>query len=283
MKQKHSGEGQSGYWAKLMSALVAVGIVVVLVFNGFQSVLGQVSDLQRRLAKKSTEYEVVSGQLVEANREMIAMNSELIDLRNAPAFEVTELESAKAKLSEAKHDLANAQSQLDATNRELRDKTSEFSDALLQIDDLKTELSEKTDLLEAVQAELSARSTFCESESAFAKQDSEGITFDLLCRPMYPKTIELKRGRSINISVDLAQFKEASGQRRVRFLIHFAIDHGRLEIHQVGSGSPRELSDSGGRNLRDFEITSEAEEVQIKITSVGKFRGAKFDLAMWPL
>lgn len=282
MKQKYSNERQQGFWVKLLGILVAVGIVVVLVFGGVQTVLGQIGELQRQLDTKNIEFDVVSGQLAEADREIIAISIELDELKNRPASLAEKLERAEISLVETKREFAAAQSQLDAALQRLRDKTRQIAEADSQIAKAQTELGETTDKLEALQSELSAKRAICESNGAFAELDRNKIRFDLLCQPLYPTTIELKRGRSINVSVNLARFKESSGQGRVRFRMHFAIDHGRLEIDQVGSYSSRELSDSGGRNLRDLEISSAAEEVTIKITSVG-YRSAKFDLAMWPL
>ncbi|MCY4061774.1 MAG: hypothetical protein OXG53_05360 [Chloroflexi bacterium] len=79
MKKKHSGEGQSGCWAKLMSALVAVGIVVLLVFGGVLSILSQITELQQDLDGKTAEFQNVSDQLAAASGELVELRSELAE------------------------------------------------------------------------------------------------------------------------------------------------------------------------------------------------------------
>lgn len=282
MKQKRSDEGQNGFWVKLAGFLVAAAIVVVLVSGSVQTVTNQMAELQRQLATKRVEFDAVSGQLAEANREIIAITIELDEVKNSPASLAAELESAELRMVEAERELAAARAQLDDDSQLLQDMTRELAEAESQLSEVRRQLDEATEKLDAAESELSTTRAFCESNGAFAELDRDIVQFDLLCQPLYPATIELKRGRSISVSVNLARFRRASGQRRVRFRIHFAVDHGRLEIHPVGSYSPQEISDSGGRNLRDFEISSAEEEVLIEITSVG-YRGAKFDMAMWPL
>ena len=282
MKQKHNEQEESGFWVKLIGMLAAVSIVVILIFGGVQSVLGQIMDLQRQLDQKTIQFDIVSGQLAEANRELGVKSTELDEIRNSPASMGEELENAHAMLVESREELAAAKSQLDTVERQLRDKASELFDARAQITELSTELSESTAKLEATQKELAVKNSLCASESGFAELDSKGIEFDLLCRPLYPKTIELKNDKTLHVKVNLAQFREAYEKRNVRFRIHFAIDHGRLEIQELGSVAVRKLSDSGGRNLRDIEISTTKDVIEFVITDVG-YRRAKFDLSVWPL
>lgn len=282
MKHKHNVEGQSGFWVKLIGVLLAVGIVLVLVFSGIQNVMSQVSDLQRQLDTKMIEFDVVSGQLAEANRELGAVSSELDDLKSNTVPTEKALDTTQAMLiDEYRDELAATQFQLEDAARQLRDKTSELSDARAQITKLHGDLSERTKLLEATQRELSFKSSLCESESAFAELDGNSIEFDLLCQPLYPKTIAMKSYKTVRVKVNLARFRDTYGARLVRFRIHFAIDHGRLEIQELGSVALHKLSDSGGRNLRDIEISTDEDSFEFKITDVG-FRSAKFDLSVWP-
>ena len=123
---------------------------------------------------------------------------------------------------------------------------------------------------------------YCQTDHAFATADAEGIQFDLLCQPLLPETIELDGGDSLRVVVNLEKYKSFVGKDSVRFRLHFAIDHGRLKIKQPGSIAQRELTDSGGDNLRDIEIQSDEDQFEVEITGAGIFRGAKFDLAVWP-
>ena len=122
----------------------------------------------------------------------------------------------------------------------------------------------------------------CQTDGAYASLVRSGIEFDLLCKPLYPETIELERNESLSVIVDLESFKAFSGDDTVQFRIHFAIDHGRLEIQQLGSFGTQEVSDSGGSNLKDVEVRTDDDEFAIEITSQGLFRSAKFDIAVWP-
>ena len=79
MKQKHSVFGQSGLWVKLVAVLVAVGIVVVLIFGGVQSILSQITDLQRDLDAKTAEFRLASDQLAEVTGELAVAKSELAE------------------------------------------------------------------------------------------------------------------------------------------------------------------------------------------------------------
>ncbi len=124
----------------------------------------------------------------------------------------------------------------------------------------------------------------CQTDGAYASLVRSGfrsgIEFDLLCKPLYPETIELGSNESLSVIVDLESFKAFSGDDTVQFRIHFAIDRGLLEIQQLGSFGTREVSDSGG-NLKDVQVRTDDDEFAIEITNQG-FRTAKFDIAVWP-
>ncbi len=282
MKQKHGIDSQSGFWVKLIGVLVAVGIVVVLVFGGLQNVLSQITALQMQLDTKNNELVEVTSELENANLELSALMSNSNDTEDDSASIIDKLHPLQSKVNELRSALALAQSQREDTVRQLRLKDNEVAEAESKIATLDLELSDARDQLTATQIELSTKTTFCEDESVYAKWlNRNSIDFDLLCQPLLPRTIELDDDNSIFVRIDLKRFKVASGKDLVRFRIHFAIDHGRLEINEVGSRWSRKLSDSGGRNLRDIVISTKEEVIEIEITSVG-FRSAEFDLALWP-
>ena len=121
---------------------------------------------------------------------------------------------------------------------------------------------------------------YCQTDNAYATADSEGIEFDLLCKPLYPETIELDSDDSLEVTVNLESYRVFSGDDRVEFLLHFAIERGALEIRQPGSFGAEDLSDSGG-NLKDLQFRTTDDVVVVEITNDG-FRTAIFDLSVWP-
>lgn len=122
----------------------------------------------------------------------------------------------------------------------------------------------------------------CQTDNAYASLIGSEIEFDLLCKPLYPQTIELESDESFDVIINLESFKAFSGDDIVKFRIHFAIDHGRLEIQQLGgSFATQELSDSGGGNLKDIRLRTNDDVFTVEITNQG-FRTAAFDLAVWP-
>jgi len=79
MKLKRSAVEQSGLRVKLVAALVAAGIVVVLVFGGVQSILGQNTELQRDLDASTAQFQHVSDKLAVATGALVELKSELAD------------------------------------------------------------------------------------------------------------------------------------------------------------------------------------------------------------
>ena len=96
MKQKHSVVGQSGFWVKLVAVLVAVGIVVVLVFGGVQSILSLITELQRDLDAKTAEFQLVSDQLAAVTGELVELKSELAD--NATKLDMASIVVAESHI-----------------------------------------------------------------------------------------------------------------------------------------------------------------------------------------
>ncbi len=151
MKQKHSFSGQSGFWVKLLGVLVAVGIVVVLIFGGVQNVMSRIMDLQRQFDKKTIEFDVVSGQLAEANQELGVKSRELETTQVELEDKSKELELVHSDFAKKSIELAETRSQLEATVRQLSNTENDLSST-------QNKLVAKVSELENVQGDLVALS-----------------------------------------------------------------------------------------------------------------------------
>lgn len=120
----------------------------------------------------------------------------------------------------------------------------------------------------------------CQEENGYASSSGRGIEFDLLCKPLYPETIELDSDSLLQVTIRLAKYKRNINHNTLSFRLHFAIDRGRLKIVQKGTSIEETLSDSGG-NLKDFRIRTASDEIVFEITNSG-FRSAIFDLSVRP-
>lgn len=121
---------------------------------------------------------------------------------------------------------------------------------------------------------------FCQTDNAYATADEDGIEFDLLCKPSYAETIELDSDDSVQVTINLENYKSFADDERVDFRLHFAIERGSLEIRQPGSFGAEDLSDFGG-NLKDLAFRTDEDSVEVEITNEG-FRSAIFDLSVRP-
>ena len=147
MKQKHRTEGQSGFWVKLIGVLVAAGIVVALVFSGIQNVMSQMAGLQRQLDTKSIAFDIASGQLADANRELGTVSSELETTLVELDIKTIELEQAHSESTDKSVELEDTRSRLEAnvvqlseTENELNSTQSKFLAMAEELANVKSDL-----------------------------------------------------------------------------------------------------------------------------------------------
>lgn len=226
MKQKHGIDGQSGFWVKLIGVLVAVGILVVLVFSGFQNVLSQVTALQRQLDTKSIEFDVVSGQLAEANRELGVTSSELDATRSELVAMTGKFESLRITAADSASDLAEAKSELMARERKLIEKSEalDFAEGELlrvkgelaanvsELSRLKSELQTATSQLNLKSEELETLREEFSAASAIARRLEVDDLIELLPHSMKVGSLKWVRDNG-RMDVELEVCCSATGKR----------------------------------------------------------------------
>jgi hypothetical protein len=122
----------------------------------------------------------------------------------------------------------------------------------------------------------------CVTNRGFGSRvDRDVYQLDLLCQPTLLNTLEVGRGDTITIQVNLANYYRATGRASAIFDIHLAMDRANIRLRQPDSLSSTAITDAGAALANVRIETTEREQYVFIIENLG-LRSAVFDLSVRP-